>query len=97
VGLLSPHVLASHVVGGSHLLGSHLLASQLLASHVMSSRTCDRWWCSSAGFSRDGRIRSLFGVVVVPGLVDGISSMSSNEEDFNEQVAQNEEAKGGHR
>jgi hypothetical protein len=30
-------------------------------------------------------------VVVVPGLVDGISSMSSNEEDFNEQVAQNEE------
>lgn len=91
MGLLSSHVLASH------LLGSQLLASHVLASHVMSSRTCDRWRCSSTSFSRNGRIRSLLGVVVMPGLVDGISSVSSNEEDFNEQVAQNEEARGRYR
>lgn len=75
------HVLASHVVGGSHLL----------ASHVLSSRSCDGWRCSSASFSRDGRIRSLLGVVVMSRLVDGISSVSSHEKDFDEQIAQDKE------
>jgi len=85
VRLLSSHV-ASHVVGSSHLLACHRLAS-----HVMSSGTCDWRRCSSASVSRDGRIRSLLGVVVMPALVDSSSSVSSHEEDFNEQVAQDKE------
>jgi hypothetical protein len=86
-------VLASHLVGGSHLLACHRLAS-----HVMSSGTCDGRRCSSASVSRDGRIRSLLGVVVVmPALVDSSSSVSSYEEEFNDQVAQDKEARGRYR
>lgn len=91
--LLSSHLLASHVVGGSHLLACHWLAS-----HVVSSRTCDGRRCSSASVSRDGRIRSLLGVVVVmSALVDSISSVSSHEEELNDQVDQDKEARGRYR
>lgn len=87
MGLLSSH--------SSHVLASHVLTSH---SHVLVSRGCNGWWCSSASFSRDGRIRSLLGVVVVvPGLVDSISSVSSDEEDFDEQIAQDKEARGRYR
>lgn len=67
------------------MLGSQVLASRILASHLLSSRvrSCDRW-CSSTSFSRDGRIRSLLGVMVAPGLVDSSSSVSSDEEEFND-------------
>jgi hypothetical protein len=96
VGLLSSHLLGSQMMG-SRILASSVLGSRVLASGVMGSGSCDRWWCSSASFSRDGRIRSLLGVVVMSGLVDGISSVSSYEEEFNDQVAQNEEARGRYR
>lgn len=81
----------------SHGLGSHVLASHMVGSHVLSSRSRDGWWCSGAGFSRDGRIRSLLGVVVMPGLVDSSPSVSPHEEEFNDEVAQNEEARCGYR
>lgn len=35
--------------------------------------------------------------MMVPGFVDGISSVSSDEEEFNDQVAQDEEARGRYR
>lgn len=60
-------------------------------------RSCDGWRRSSTSFSRDGGIRSLLGVMVVPGFVGSASSVSSDEEEFNDQVAQNEEARSGYR